>query len=64
MSWQSIPFGPHPYISDVCWNERGDLKDVFNKQKKCRVTPGKSHLGVFVVLGNVMHQSQRLNQKK
>ena len=38
--------GSHPYMCDACWNQRIDLKDVLNKRKKSRLTPGKFCLGV------------------
>ena len=43
---KASPLGPHPYMCDVCWNQRVDLKDVLNKRKESRLILDKSCLGV------------------
>ena len=43
---KASPLGPHPYLCDVCWNQRVDLTDVLNKRKESRLILDKSRLGV------------------
>ena len=55
---KAIPFAPHPYTCDACWNQSVDLKYVLTKRKKSRLIPGKSRLGVCGFRKNYASKSE------